>query len=173
MTELPYHPKMERISLSASPPPFSRSGPVTHEQETRHLMEMYEGNAAPIMAALSSQFDTLAGRSQTLLSLVGLIVSVTSIGGANIARSGKTAAVLLLAGLVSVIFSGSLAIVGILKVKWTTQMAPAPLEEAVCIVLTRRDAKTRIYFGSLTLLVVGLILYVAALGIMLSASVPR
>ena len=161
----------ERLSLSASPPP-GRSAHVTHEDEMRHLMEMYEGNAAPIMGALSGQFDTLAARSQTLLSLVGLIVSVTSIGGANIARTGRTAAVLLLGGLVVVIFSGSVAIVGILKVRWTTQMAPMPLEEAICTVLARRDAKTRAYFGSLALLVAGLVLYVAALGLMLSKSVP-
>ena len=161
----------ESLSITGAPPP--RRSRVTHEEEMRHLMDMYEGNAAPIMSALSSQFDTLAGRSQTLLSLVGLIVSVTSVGGMNIAKSGKTAAILLLVALLAVIFSGSLSIIGILKVKWTTQMAPAPLEEAICIVLIRRDAKTRIYLGALSLLVAGLTLYVGALGIMLSTTVPR
>lgn len=135
-------------------------------------MELYEGGAGPIMSALSSQFDTLASRSQTLLSLVGLIVSVTSLGGLNIARAGRAATVLVLSGLVLVIFAGVLAIIGILNVRWTTQMPPSALEEAICTVLVRRDAKTRTYSGALVLLVVGLILYVAALGIML-ATVPH
>lgn len=160
-------------TLSAAPPPPVHRGGCTHEEEMRHLVDLYKGEPAPIMNALAGQFDILAGRSQTLLSLVGITISLTSMGGVNIARAGKLAAILLLAGLVLVISSAGMAILGILRIRWTTQMAPSSLESAILTVLARRDQKTKLYLLALIALVLGLTLYVASVAIMLYGNVPK
>jgi hypothetical protein len=147
--------------------------PVSREEEARHLLQLYDGNAANIMARIEGQLALLANRAQTMLSLAGITVTVTGFSGASIARSGRLAAVLLVAGLVVVMLAASLAMGGILRVRWTTALPPCSLEEAIHAALDVRDAKTRAFDRSLRLLVLGLCLYVASVGLLLVGNLPN
>lgn len=141
--------------------------PATQEQEVEHLIALYSRDAAAILSRLDAQLSILASRAQTLLSLAGITITVTGFSGASIARSGRPAAWLLVLGLVCVLVAAALTMVGILRIRWTTQMQPCSLEHAIRFAIARRDEKTRVYSWSLGLLVVGLSLYVSSIGLLL------
>ena len=143
---------------------------ATLEEEAQHLLQLYDRSPAPIMNMLQSQLSILANRAQTLLSLAGITITVTGFSGANIARSGKLAAVLLVSGLVVVLVSAAIAMTGILHVRWTTSLPPCSLEEAVRASLEMRDQKTKRFDVALRMLVVGLTLYVSSVAMLLLGS---
>ena len=150
--------------------PVRRSA-TTHE-ETTHLMQLYSGDPAKIMGAIDAQLSILSARAQTLLSLAGITITVTGFSGASIAHSGKLAAILLVVGLVLVLFSASVAMNDILRVRWVTSIAPCSLEVAVHSALDVRDAKTRAFSRSLGVLIVGLSLYVGSVALLLLKNLP-
>lgn len=143
---------------------------VSLEQETEHLLQLYERDPAKIMGEIRSQLSILAHRAQTLLSLAGITITVTGFSGAAIARTGPLAATLLVAGLVFVLASAAIAMTGILRVRWTTSLPPCALDVAVRSALEIRDIKTRRFDLALRLLVIGLTLYVSSIAILLLQS---
>ena len=133
-------------------------------------MKLYAGDAANIMGRIESQLSILASRAQTMLSLAGITITVTGFSCANIARSGSVAAALLVSGLVIVLLSAAITMAGILRVRWTTHLAPCPTEEAVLYALLMRDEKTKVYSVALAMLIIGLALYVSSVGLLLLQS---
>ena len=145
---------------------------ATIDQEVEHLLRLYGNDASKIMAQLQSQLSILANRAQTLLSLAGITITVTGFSGANIARTGKLSATLLVGGLVIVLASAAIAMNGILRVRWTTQLPPCELSDAVRATLEVREMKTRNFSLALRLLVVGLTLYVSSIALLLLGNLP-
>jgi hypothetical protein len=145
---------------------------ATIEQETQHLLRLYENDAAKIMAQLQSQLSILANRAQTLLSLAGITITVTGFSGANIARTGRLSATLLVLGLLFVLSSAAIAMNGILRVRWTTQLPPCELDDAVRATLEVRERKTKNFSLALRLLVIGLTLYVSSIALLLLGNLP-
>jgi hypothetical protein len=139
----------------------------TRADEIAHLLKLYDHRAEPIMARLEGQLSILATRAQTLLSLAGLTITVTGFSGASIARSGTVAMWLCVSGLITVLISAAMTILGILRVEWTTQMKPCELPEAIDHALALRDAKTRAFSRALVVLVLGLGLYVSSVTMLL------
>jgi hypothetical protein len=142
-------------------------------EEADHLLALYGGDAARVAGMLQSQLTQLATRAQMLLQLAGLTITVTGFSGANIARSGTAAAVLVVSGLVTVLLGASLSMGGILRVRWTTQLAPCEPREAIVSAIEMRDRKTRAFARSLALLIVGLALYIASVSLLLLGNIPR
>jgi hypothetical protein len=144
----------------------------TPEEEADHLIALYDGDAGKIMGILHGQLTNLTGRAQMLLQLAGLTITVTGFSGANIARSGKLAAVLVVSGLVTVLVAASLSMGGILRIRWLTQLAPTSLRETIIHAIDMRDSKTRVFGRSLALLIVGLALYIGSVSLLLLGNVP-
>jgi hypothetical protein len=144
---------------------------ATRDDETRHLLGLYGGDAAKIMWATESHLTILAARAQTLLSLAG--ITVTGFSGANIARTGRLAAGLLVSGLAVVLLSAAVAMVGILRVRWVTSLPPCTLEGTIANALEIRDDKTARFSVALRLLAVGLLLYGASVALLLVGNLPR
>lgn len=140
---------------------------VSVEDEASHLMQLYGGDAVKVMGEIERQLGILMGRAQTLLSLAGLTITVTGFSGASIAHSGPVAAVLLVAGLVTVLLGASLSMGGILRIRWTSQLKPCSVEDALKAAIRVRNDKTRAFSRSLALLIVGLALYVGSVGVLL------
>jgi hypothetical protein len=146
---------------------------VNPSEEADHLLEIYNNDASRVLSMVQGQLTNLAGRAQMLLQLAGLTITVTGFSGANIARSGLLAAVLVVSGLVVVLLGASLSMGGILRVRWTTQLAPCPARDAIIHAIEMRDAKTRAFARSLALLIVGLCLYIGSVAMLLLGNVPR
>jgi hypothetical protein len=143
------------------------------QEEADHLLALYDGDAPKIMAILENQLSNLTSRAQTLLQLAGLTITVTGFSGASIARTGQLAAILVVSGLVLVLVAASLSMGGILRIRWITQLAPAPRRDAIISAIVMREAKTRVFGRSLALLIVGLFLYIGSVALLLLGNVPR
>lgn len=140
----------------------------SREDEAAHLLALYHDDAGRVMATIESQLGILATRAQTLLSLTGITITVTGFSGSNIARTSNLAAALVILGLVLVLVGAAVCITGILAVRWTTQLAPCTLKDALIYALERRDAKTRAYSLALVLVAAGLAAYVASVALLLA-----
>ncbi len=152
-------------------PPIELPRPARdRDEEARHVLALYDRDPARILARIEDQLAILAARTQTLLSLAAVTITVTGFSGTAIARSGPAAAYLLVGGLVCVVVGAAIGIRGILTVRWTTSFAPCSLESALVGALELRDRKTRAFGTALRLLVVGLSLYVASIAILLVRS---
>ena len=142
---------------------------TSREEEARHLLALYAGDPARVMGTVEVQLNVLAGRAQTLLSLTGLTITVTGFSGTSIASTSRTAATLIVTGLVLVLLGAGQCIAGILAVRWTTSIAPCELEQALLHALARRDEKTRAYTRALALVIAGLTAYVLSVSLLLLA----
>lgn len=145
---------------------------VTAEEEAAHLLALYERDVSKVLGAVEHQLDILMSRAQTLLSLAGLTITVTGFSGASIAKSGVAAALLLVSGLVTVLVGAGVAMGGILRVRWTTQMRASTLEESLLHAIRTRDAKTAAFSRALLLIIIGLALYVGSVAVLLLANLP-
>jgi hypothetical protein len=122
------------------------------------------------MAALKgaeSQLNTVYTRAQVLMSLAGMVVTVTGFSGRLIAGSSQLAQLFLVAGLFVSLGSAAWVFCRVMKVRWVTAMASENPDEALANVLYRRDRKTAAYTVGGTLLFIGLVLYGISIALML------
>jgi len=142
-------------------------------EEADHLLALYDNQADKILSVLHGQLSNLTGRAQMLLQLAGLTITVTGFSGANIARSGRGAAILVVSGLVLVLFAAALSMGGILRIRWMTQLAPTSLRETIIYAIEMRNGKTRVFGRALAILIVGLALYIGSVALLLLGNLPR
>jgi len=128
--------------------------------EAQRLLDLYGGDMARCLDLLSNQFAVLQSRSQLLLTLGTITLTITGFSGPRIAASGALPRWGLVAGLLLVLSSLILLLLGTMRIRWMSQfVTDAPsLAEAI----RYRDRKTRAYLLQLSLLVVGLAAYVLA-----------
>lgn len=141
-------------------------------EEADHLLQLYGNDAPRVLAVLQTQFISVTSRAQMLLQLAGLTITVTGFSGASIARSGRLAAILVVSGLVVVLVAAAHSLGGILRIRWTTQLAPCPPRDAIIAAIRMRDDKTRVFSQALVLLIVGLALYIGSVALLLLGNLP-
>jgi hypothetical protein len=147
--------------------------PATIDDETENLLQLFKGDGPAIIQLLDTQLSVLANRSQTLLSLAGITITVTGFSGAAIAGSGALGAILLCAGLALVMMSAAFAIAGILHIDWITKTKPLSVPDAIRFAIRMRDEKTTRYRISIWFLVIGLTLYVSSVALLLLKNLPH
>lgn len=138
---------------------------AVHHDEARHLLAV-GGGLRGALDLLVTQFGVLQTRSQVLLTVSTLALTITGFSGPRIAQSGDFPRLALAAGLVLVLVSMLLIIGGSLRIRWVTQFrAPAGGGDAelVAQIVCYRDRKTKLFFVELCLLLCGLAAYVAAM----------
>lgn len=130
------------------------------DDEAQRLLALYRGDLARCLDVITAQFGVLQARSQLLLTLATITLTITGFSGPQIAASGPLARWSLVVGLAVVLVSVILILLGSLRIRWVTQIVAdeASLREVVAY----RDRKTRVYLAQLTVLVVGLAAYVLA-----------
>ncbi len=137
------------------------------EDEAHWIIELSQGNASEALQSLSSQFQVLQSRSQLLLTVTTLTLTITGFSGPVIARSHKIAGVGLAVGLVLVLSSTILLLVGSLRLKWVSQFEGENLKSILTQIIAYRNQKTALFGWELLLLVLGLSCYVGSLVIYL------
>ncbi len=137
---------------------------AAHHDEARHLLSI-GGGLRGALDVLMAQFSVLQARSQVMLTVATLALTITGFSGPRIAQSGAFSRYAMAGGLVFVLVSMLLILGGSLRIRWVTQFrAPAGGgdEALVAQVVCHRDRKTRLFFIELCLLLAGLSAYVAA-----------
>ena len=141
-----------------------RSDPLPDDPaaESDRLLSMHRGDMAACVTFLRHQFNVLQARSQLLLTVGTLALTITGFSGPRIAESGPFARLTMAAGIVFVLAAMVILLAGGLRIRWISQLLGYDDRESLVRILAYRNKKTRLYFVELTLLVVGLASYVAS-----------
>jgi len=98
-----------------------------------------------------------------LVTVATLTLTITGFSGPRMAASGLLPRVTLLIGIVFVLGALLLILFGSLQVRWLSQVPHEDDEDALVQAILYRKLKTRIFKAELTLLAIGLILYVTGI----------
>ena len=144
----------------------------TPQEETRALLDLHQGDTVSALRFVQGQMDTIYGRSQALIGLASVTLTVTGFSGRLIAGTNLAAQVFLIAGLAVVLSSALYLVLRVLPIRWITKDLVKSPEHTLCQAIRRRDEKTSaIHRGGLVLLL-GLFLYLIAVAIMLLHPAP-
>jgi hypothetical protein len=125
------------------------------------LLQLHDGRLAPAMAVISSHFSVIQARSQLLLTLATLTLTITGFSGPTMAHSGWSARIGMVLGLVLVL-AGVILLLATLRATWLTKLVESDPALSLARMIAYRDGKTRTYRWQLTLLSLGLSSYVFA-----------
>lgn len=138
------------------------------DSEADAILALHHGDLAPSLALVSSQLGVIQSRSQLLLTLATITLTITGFSGSHIAAAGALARWCMGGGLVLVL-CGVLILLGGLRVRWSSQFASGDPRTALAAFIAYRDSKTRMYALEMALIGSGIALYVAAVVIYLAS----
>ena len=135
---------------------------LTPQEEADFLLQMHGPDGLPeCLRVLSAQFVVLQTRSQFLLTLATIVLTITGFSGPRIAASGVFAKVAMAGGL-GLVLIGILALLLNLRIRWLTQFKAADARATLIEIVVYRNGKRQAYALIITLLMLGLASYVAA-----------
>lgn len=140
--------------------------------EVQRILKLAEGNAARAFELVDKQLAVLVLRTQVMLSLSGIVITVTGFSGREIARTSEAARVLISSGILVVLLSAAVAIGGVLRLRWLTQELTDDVEATLTNMLKVRDTKSRFLTAALVLFVLGFACYCVAIALMLLSVTP-
>lgn len=140
--------------------------------EVQRILKLAEGNAGRAFDLVEKQLSVLVLRTQVMLSLSGIVITVTGFSGREIARTSETARVLVSTGILVVLLSAAVAIGGVLRLRWLTQELTDDIEATLTNMLRIRDTKSRFLTAALVFFVLGFACYCVAIALMLVSVAP-
>ncbi len=141
------------------------STPETRE-EYQYMLSVL-GTDAEVWKSLQGQFAVLHQRTQAVFGIGALAVSVTGFSGHRIVAAGPWSGYPLIVGLVFVLVSLAVALYGVVRLQWISEMRGSTIEEGLAYVIAVRNRKTRFFLLSLKLVLFGLLWYVLAVAVYL------
>jgi lysylphosphatidylglycerol synthetase-like protein (DUF2156 family) len=140
--------------------------------EAQSILTLARGDTLKAYEMVERQLSVLVLRTQVMLSLSGIVITVTGFSGRAIAQTSNLARYSIASGILVVLASAVAAIWGVLRLSWLTQT----IEEDPIVMLARgieiRDAKSRFLRVALVLFICGFALYCFAIAQLLIASRP-
>lgn len=140
---------------------------MTLKEEANKILLLTNQDMLKALELLEKQLNTLHARAQVLMSLAGIVVTVTGFSGRLIAATSLISQILVIAGLVTVLISAIWVFAQVMGVKWVTAGLTENHSESLERIIERRNRKTRAYSRGGVMLCIGLILYSIAFGMML------
>lgn len=138
--------------------------------EVKRIIKLTQGDAAKAYELVQSQLSVLVLRTQVMLSLSGIVITVTGFSGRAIAQTSELARVLVASGILVVLAAAGVAIGGVLRLRWLTQELTDDTEQTLLRMLSIRDTKSKFLTAALVLFVLGFGCYCVAIALMLLAS---
>ena len=144
----------------------------SRRREADHILKLCLGDHLRAYDVLDRQLAVLVLRAQVVLSLSGIVVTVTGFSGRAIAESGQLARVCIALGILLVLAATAVVIAGVLRLRWLSQ----EIDDEPVVTLLRgielRDRKSRNLRTALLLFVAGFALYCLAIAQLLWAARP-
>lgn len=135
--------------------------------EVKKILVLAKGDLAQGWHIINSQMQVMVLRTQVLLSLSGILVSVTGFSGRYIAATSYSAKVFVVTGVVLVLASATAAIAGVLRLKWLSRAVVDDTEESLRNMLQLRDHKQFFLNVASWIFIVGFACYCIAIAEML------
>ncbi len=142
---------------------------LTAAEEADFIKELHGGDYGAVFRDLRESYALLQARSQMLLGLATICLTITGFSGPRMAQSNPVSRFFIAFGLVFVLASVTAVVAGPLRLRWITSWRGETLDETLVANLHRRDSKTRIYRLSNVLLLTGLTGYLLSLFFFLTA----
>ena len=139
-------------------------------QEAESILELVSGDRLRAFELVERQLSALVLRTQVMLSLCGIVVTVTGFSGRAIAATSELARVSIAAGILVVLAAAVVAIAGVLRLRWLTQDIVGDPLRTIEKGLEVRDRKSAHLGAALVLFVVGFALYCFAIAQLLVAT---
>jgi len=134
---------------------------LSPQEELSNLISIVENEThEKILNNLKESFNTLYTRSQVLLSLTTICLTITGFIGPKIARSGHLSKFFIIFGLIFVIMSTVILFTGPLYIQWISRFKADTFEETVICQIKRRNKRTIKYRIAKLFLAIGLTGYV-------------
>lgn len=140
------------------------------EGEAERILRLAGGDGLRAFELVERQFAVLVMRTQVMLSLSGIVVTVTGFSGRAIAETSQLARASIATGIFLVLAAAAVAIAGVLRLQWLTQTIADDARATLVRGLAIRDAKSRLLRASVMLFLAGFSLYVFAIAQLLLAA---
>lgn len=127
--------------------------------EVKHLVRLYEGNAPQLMTLLSSQLQVVKTQGQMLLGLCGITITVTGFSGHNMVRAGTFSTVCMVLGISIILVAIVLTLRALARILWVSAELDEDIEKTVRTVIERRDRQQRALQVAASAITVGFALY--------------
>ena len=131
------------------------------ETEARNLLRLH-GSFLECQRLITHQFDVIQSRTQALMGLATLTLTITGFSGPRIAASNPVSRWTMIAGLALVLVSVVAALTGTFRIRWLTQIQGDDDADALARMIGYRDAKTAQYRRAMAALAVGLVCYITS-----------
>jgi hypothetical protein len=139
----------------------------TINQEAKYIYSLAKGEKLGALQILENQLNVLYSRAQVLMSLAGIVITVTGFSGRIIAATSKLSQILIITGLSTVLISAIWVYARVMGIRWITSETGDSIEKTLHDVLQRRNCKTRAYKTGGIILCIGLVIYTIAFALML------
>ena len=140
---------------------------MTTKEEAQKIHQLCGKDLLKSLEILERHLNTLHTRAQVLISLAGIVVTVTGFSGRLIAGTNLSAQILIISGLAIVLLSAVFVTRKVMRVKWVTTDIQDDSIETLETVINRRNQKTKAFYTGGIILSFGLFLYCTAISIML------
>lgn len=142
---------------------FSEIPNLSAYEEAKQILSDHHDNYPESLKIVIEQFTKLQNRSQILLTVATIALTVTGFSGSKIAATGIIPRVLIVVGLVFIL-AGIIVILGqTLSLKWATQIRLPSHEKTLEAIILHRNKKSHTYCTALLLVVTGLCLFVSSI----------
>lgn len=135
--------------------------------EAKAILKLTNGDLKSALEIAERQLNIIYARAQVLLSLAGIVVTITGFSGRLIAGSSTLAQLFLISGLFVSLGSAIWVFLRVMRVRWVTVILEQNPEHALEEVLHRRNRKTKAYKAGGVILCLGMALYCVAISLML------
>ncbi|MBT64151.1 MAG: hypothetical protein CML13_13165, partial [Puniceicoccaceae bacterium] len=93
------------------------------QAEAKTILELCQGDLMAALKVAESQLNIVYTRAQVLMSLAGMVVTVTGFSGRLIAGSSSAAQLFIVAGLLVSLSSAAWVFRRVMRVQWVTSLA--------------------------------------------------
>lgn len=138
--------------------------------EAKEILDLAGGDRLRAFDLVEKQLAVLVLRTQVMLSLSGIVITVTGFSGRAIAETSLLARVSVVSGLFVVLSAAVVAVSGVLRLRWLTQELGGETLAMLERLLAIRDRKSRFLSLALGLFVTGFALYCFAVAQLLIAT---
>ena len=132
-------------------------------EELEFLKEIHGEDYGKLFASMREAFAILQTRSQMLLGLATICLTITGFSGPRMAASNAFSRFFIGFGLSFVLAAVIAVVAGPLRFRWVTSWRAETLDETLVENICRRDSKTRWYRIATFLLLIGLTGYLLSL----------
>ena len=141
--------------------------------EARRILALCGGDQLRAFEMVQAQLGVLVLRTQVMLSLSGIVITVTGFSGRAIAETSLLARLSIATGIFFVLLAAIVAIGGVLRLTWLTQEIDPDPAVTLARGIALRDSKSRFLSWALIIFIVGFALYCFAIAQLLIATPTR